>query len=369
MKIETLEDGSCKVTSNAGNSYLLTPEALAALPQTPGELFRALAPFHGRNAAITLADLVSRDIVCPDPNQRWGGAEVLLFKDVASQDENRIEEAIDFALSFAGYDEDDFTLPNSYVWYGEGWGVFSNDVMTGFFETEDAARTAAAPGEVIQEATGWYIVKGECPMPEPQSSACKPDTPEGSGSLHRIVRRRPSEWEQITGIKILDPDGWRDGTRWETPLTEREWKERMQKSTRSYTPNSRDDGGPEASSTSSETLAAFVDEAAARAECEKINQANRPTPTIVILPRGVKFNGFEDLGTGRGTSRLFEVFVSFDGEEFTGRGWGETSYGRSGDGGLWRALEDAMHEAGFTDWTIKNSEVKKLSDKLITCEA
>jgi hypothetical protein len=244
------------------------------------------------------------------------------------QDRSMIEEAIDFALRFAGYDEYDQTLPSAYVWNGEGWGVFSNDVMTGFFETEDAARTAAAPGEVIQEATGWYIVKGECPMPEPQSSACKPDTPEGSGSLHRIVRRRPSEWEQITGIKILDPDGWRDGTRWETPLTEREWKKRMQKSTRSYTPNSRDDGGPEASSTSSETLAAFVDEAAARAECEKINQANRPTPTIVILPRGVKFNGFDDLGDGRGTERLFKVFVSFDGEEFTGRGWGETSYGR-----------------------------------------
>jgi hypothetical protein len=288
MKIETLEDGSCKVTSNAGNSYLLTPEALAALPQTPGELFRALAPFHGRNAAITLADLVSRDIVCPDPNQRWGGDEVLLFKDCASQDESRIEEAIDFALRFAGYDEDDSTLPNAYVSDGEGWGLFSNDAMTGFFETEDDARAAAAPGDVIQEATGWYI--------------------------------------------------------------------------------SRDDRGPEAESSSSETLAAFVDEAAARAECEKINRANRPTPTLVILPRGVKFNGFDDCD-GSGTERLFKVFVSFDGEEFTGRGWGETSYGRSGDEGLWRALEDAMHEAGFTDWTIKNSEVKKLSDKLITCEA
>jgi hypothetical protein len=278
MKIETLDGGNFRITSNAGNSYLLTHEALAALPQTPGELFRALAAFHGRNEAITLDDLVSRDIVCPDPNQRWGGDEVLLFKDVASQDENRIEEAIDFALSFAGYDEDDFTLPNAYVCDGEGWGVFSNGVMTGFFETESAARAAAAPGDVIQEATGWYI--------------------------------------------------------------------------------SRDDRGPEAGSCSSETLAAFVDEADARAECEKINRANRPTPTLVILPRGVKFNGFEDLGTGRGTDRLFKVFVSFNDEDFEGRGWGETSYGRSGDGGLWHALEDAVREAGFPDWTIKNSSIR-----------
>jgi hypothetical protein len=121
---------------------------------------------------------------------------------------------------------------------------------------------------------------------------------------------------------------------------------------------SRDDRGPDAEVRSSETLGAFVDEADARGECEKINQANRPTPTLVIFPRGVKFNGFEDFGTGHGTDRLFKVFVSFDGEDFAGRGWGETSYGRSGDEGLWRAMEDALHEAGFPNWTIKNATVK-----------
>jgi hypothetical protein len=53
-------------------------------------------------------------------------------------------------------------------------------------------------------------------------------------SLPRRVRHRPTTWERPTGIKILYPDGWRDGTSWLKPLTREEWNKRMRESTRSY---------------------------------------------------------------------------------------------------------------------------------------
>jgi len=50
---------------------------------------------------------------------------------------------------------------------------------------------------------------------------------------HRVtppIRRRPDEWEKLTGIKVLDRDGWRDGS-WNKPITEEEWNERQRQST------------------------------------------------------------------------------------------------------------------------------------------
>lgn len=55
----------------------------------------------------------------------------------------------------------------------------------------------------------------------------------------RPVKHRPSTWERLTGIRIIDPDGWRGphGKKWGAPITEEEWSQRMMVSTvAGYTP-------------------------------------------------------------------------------------------------------------------------------------
>lgn len=44
--------------------------------------------------------------------------------------------------------------------------------------------------------------------------------------------RTPEEWCKLLGASIMDPDGWRDGTRaWEEPITKEEFDERLQRCT------------------------------------------------------------------------------------------------------------------------------------------
>jgi len=38
-------------------------------------------------------------------------------------------------------------------------------------------------------------------------------------------------WQKLTGIKIYDADGWRDGKSFNAPITEKEWLRRMSAST------------------------------------------------------------------------------------------------------------------------------------------
>lgn len=47
------------------------------------------------------------------------------------------------------------------------------------------------------------------------------------------VKYRPATWERLTGIRILDADGWREpnAKEWETPITKEEWNKRMMVST------------------------------------------------------------------------------------------------------------------------------------------
>lgn len=48
----------------------------------------------------------------------------------------------------------------------------------------------------------------------------------------KVVKHLPTTWCKILGIKILDPDGWReDNKSWKAPLTEAEFRVRMNKST------------------------------------------------------------------------------------------------------------------------------------------
>jgi hypothetical protein len=50
--------------------------------------------------------------------------------------------------------------------------------------------------------------------------------------MKKEIRHRPTTWMKMTGIIVLDPDGWRcDNKNMNTPLTEEEWKWRQQKST------------------------------------------------------------------------------------------------------------------------------------------
>lgn len=45
-------------------------------------------------------------------------------------------------------------------------------------------------------------------------------------------KRRSTWWERLSGIRIVDPDGWRaDHTPMTKPLTREEWKRRMLLST------------------------------------------------------------------------------------------------------------------------------------------
>jgi hypothetical protein len=51
-------------------------------------------------------------------------------------------------------------------------------------------------------------------------------------SVRRKVLRRPATWERVTGIIILDRDGWRtDGKSFYQPLTRAEWNRRQMIST------------------------------------------------------------------------------------------------------------------------------------------
>lgn len=50
--------------------------------------------------------------------------------------------------------------------------------------------------------------------------------------MKKEVRHRPATWMKITGITVLDPDGWRcDNKSMYLPLTEEEWNWRQAKST------------------------------------------------------------------------------------------------------------------------------------------
>jgi hypothetical protein len=48
-----------------------------------------------------------------------------------------------------------------------------------------------------------------------------------------MIKRKPSEWEELIGIEVIDTDGWAWGT-WETPITAGEFIERCDESTVRY---------------------------------------------------------------------------------------------------------------------------------------
>ena len=54
-----------------------------------------------------------------------------------------------------------------------------------------------------------------------------------AAQTRKPVKHRPATWERLTGIRIIDPDGWRgpNGEKWETPITKEEWNRRMAVST------------------------------------------------------------------------------------------------------------------------------------------
>lgn len=41
----------------------------------------------------------------------------------------------------------------------------------------------------------------------------------------------PEQWEKLDGVKVVDPDGWRDGTDWAKPICKSEWERRKSEST------------------------------------------------------------------------------------------------------------------------------------------
>lgn len=45
-----------------------------------------------------------------------------------------------------------------------------------------------------------------------------------------MIKQKPSVWVELTGIEVIDADGWADGT-WENPITIREFLERCETST------------------------------------------------------------------------------------------------------------------------------------------
>lgn len=50
--------------------------------------------------------------------------------------------------------------------------------------------------------------------------------------MKKPIKHRPATWMKMTGIYVLDPDGWRgDNKSMNAPLTEEEWKWRQSKST------------------------------------------------------------------------------------------------------------------------------------------
>jgi hypothetical protein len=46
-------------------------------------------------------------------------------------------------------------------------------------------------------------------------------------------------WEQLTGIRVVDPDGWRSPQEkdWSEPIDKAEWEERMMRSTVQHQPS------------------------------------------------------------------------------------------------------------------------------------
>lgn len=47
-----------------------------------------------------------------------------------------------------------------------------------------------------------------------------------------MILKTPKEWQEETGITILDPDGWRkDKKSFDEPISEDDWNERMKWST------------------------------------------------------------------------------------------------------------------------------------------
>jgi len=45
-----------------------------------------------------------------------------------------------------------------------------------------------------------------------------------------MIKRKPSEWVELTGIEVIDADGWALGT-WETPITFNEFIDKTNSST------------------------------------------------------------------------------------------------------------------------------------------
>lgn len=56
------------------------------------------------------------------------------------------------------------------------------------------------------------------------------------GFTHPIRMLSPAEWMDVTGIRVVDPDGWRtlDAPTWETPISEAEFRDRASRSTTDY---------------------------------------------------------------------------------------------------------------------------------------
>jgi hypothetical protein len=51
-----------------------------------------------------------------------------------------------------------------------------------------------------------------------------------------MKKRLPSEWEQLIGIEVIDPDGWdrKNPHHWEIPLTAAEFLDKCDSSTIRY---------------------------------------------------------------------------------------------------------------------------------------
>jgi hypothetical protein len=72
------------------------------------------------------------------------------------------------------------------------------------------------------------------PQPlQPPAPAVTPPAPAKAPTASQEILRTPTEWESVTGIRVIDPDGWRGvgGRSWEEPITEAEWDKRVSVST------------------------------------------------------------------------------------------------------------------------------------------
>jgi hypothetical protein len=94
--------------------------------------------------------------------------------------------------------------------------------------------------------------------PEPQTAS------EPQAVADAPVLRTPAEWSALTGVTVMDPDGWR-GTRilpaksWEEPIGRDEWEQRLAVSTQSLSTTQ-----PEAESLS------VIDRVGLRLMCVKV---------------------------------------------------------------------------------------------------